>query len=254
MVRYRLLIEYHGGPFVGWQKLPDLATIQGALETAAAKLDGAPVRVYGAGRTDSGVHALGQVAHIDLSQDRGRKVADALNAHLRPLPIAVLKAERVDEDFHARFSAKSRHYRYVIINRRAALTVDKGLAWRMPMKLDTALMNQEAKVFLGTHDFSTFRDAACQAKSPVRTIDAIEVERFGERVEITVSARSFLHRQVRSMVGSLVDVGRGRRSAGWIAEILEACERTACGPIAPPDGLFLERVEYDDESGVAGAP
>ena len=245
MYRYRLLIEYHGGPFRGWQRLPDELTVQGCLEAAAAKLDGGPVEVYGAGRTDAGVHATGQVAHLDLTQDRPGKVADALNFHLRPHPICVLEAVRVEEEFHARFSARQRHYRYVILNRRAHLTLEAGLAWRVPSKLDAGAMQAAAQLLLGQHDFSTFRDTECQAKSPVRTLDAIDVARFGERVEITCRAQSFLHRQVRSMVGSLSEVGRGLHPPDWIAEILSAEDRTACGVVAPADGLYLERVDYD---------
>lgn len=245
MPRYRLLIEYHGGPFRGWQKLPGKPTVQAALEEAASKLDGRPVDVYGAGRTDSGVHATGQVAHMDLVIDRGEKVADAMNFHLRPHPVAILKAEKVDEDFHARFNATQRHYRYVVINRRADLTVDRGLAWRVPSRLDAAKMHEAAQAFVGTHDFSTFRDADCQAASPVKTLNGITVARYGERVEITCRARSFIHRQVRSMVGSLVEVGRGKQPVKWAREILEAADRTKCGPIAPADGLYLERVDYD---------
>jgi len=245
MARYKLLIEYHGGPFQGWMRLPGKPTVQGAIEAAAAKLDGGPVEVYGAGRTDSGVHAMGQVAHLDLAVDRPGKVADALNFHLRPLPIAILSAEKVDEDFHARFSAKARHYRFVIINRRADLTVEKGLAWRISPKLDAGTMHDAAQVLLGVHDFTTFRDVECQAKSPVKTLDKFDVARYGDRIECTLSAQSFLHRQVRSMVGSLVEVGRGKRNARWLTEILEARDRTACGPVSPPDGLFLEKVGYD---------
>ena len=245
MARYKLLIEYHGGPFQGWMRLPGKPTVQGAIEEAAAKLDGGPVEVYGAGRTDSGVHAMGQVAHLDFAVDRPGKVADALNFHLRPLPIGILKAEKVDEDFHARFSAKARHYRFVIINRRADLTVEKGLAWRISPELDARRMHDAAQVLLGTHDFTTFRDVECQAKSPVKTLDQFDVARYGDRIECTLSAQSFLHRQVRSMVGSLVEVGRGKRDARWLTEIMEARDRTACGPVSPPDGLFLEKVDYD---------
>jgi tRNA pseudouridine38-40 synthase len=245
MARYKLLIEYHGGPFQGWMRLPGKPTVQGAIEAAAAKLDGGPVEVYGAGRTDSGVHAMGQVAHLDFAVDRPGKVADALNFHLRPLPIAILKAEKVDEDFHARFSAKARHYRFVIINRRADLTVEKGLAWRIAPQLDARKMHDAAQVLLGTHDFTTFRDMECQARSPVKTLDRFDIARYGDRIECTLSAQSFLHRQVRSMVGSIVEVGRGKRDARWLSEILAATDRTACGPVSPPDGLFLEKVDYD---------
>lgn len=244
MQTYRLLIEYDGGPFNGWMRLPGLPTVQGYLEQAASQLDGQAVEVFGAGRTDSGVHATGQVAHITLRTARGRKVADALNFHLRPQPIAVLSATPVDESFHARFDAVQRHYRYVIINRRADLTIETGYAWRVPSKLDAALMDAAGQYLLGQHDFTTFRDTACQAKSPVRTLDGLKVARYGDRIEITLHALSFLHRQVRSIVGSLVDVGRGKRSPAWIGEILAAKDRTACGPIAPADGLYLERVDY----------
>jgi tRNA pseudouridine38-40 synthase len=245
MPRYRLLIEYHGGPFQGWQKLPGLPTVQGMLEAAAAQLDGAPVDVFGAGRTDSGVHATGQVAHMDLQTDRGRKVADAMNFHLRPHPIAVLKAEEVSEAFHARFNATQRHYRYEIVNRRADLTVGRGLAWRVPSKLSAENMHEAAQALIGTHDFTTFRDSDCQALTPVKTLNEIKVWREGERVIITCRAQSFIHRQVRSMVGSLVDVGRGKQPVRWIADILAATDRTQCGPIAPADGLYLTQVDYD---------
>lgn len=244
MPRYKLLVEYHGGPYQGWMKLPGIPTVQGALEDAAAKLDGAPVEVIGAGRTDAGVHATGQVAHMDLAQDRPDKVADAMNFHLRPHPIAVLKAEQVTDEFHARFNAAVRHYRYVILNRRADLTLERGLAWRVASRLDAAAMHTAAQLLLGNHDFTTFRDTACQAASPVKTLDSLDVACSGDRIEITCSARSFLHRQVRSMVGSLVEVGRGYQRPEWIAAILAAADRTACGPVAPPDGLFLERVDY----------
>ncbi|MEQ9316669.1 MAG: tRNA pseudouridine(38-40) synthase TruA [Henriciella sp.] len=243
----RLLIEYNGRPFNGWQRQAEQATVQGAIEAACEKLDGATVVVQGAGRTDAGVHATGQVAHLTLTKPRPiRTVADALNYHLRPAPIAILKAEEMDDAFHARFSATGRAYRYVIINRRADLALDKNLAWRVPQKLDTAAMQEAANHLLGEHDFTTFRDAECQAKSPVKTLDTLEVHKFGERVEITTTARSFLHRQVRSITGSLVEVGRGVREPDWMKEILEARDRTACGPVAPSDGLYLERVDYAD--------
>jgi tRNA pseudouridine38-40 synthase len=244
MPRYKLLIEYHGGPYQGWMRLPGIPTVQGALEEAAAKIEGAPVEVIGAGRTDSGVHATGQVAHLDLALGRPEKIADALNFHLRPHPIAVLKAEPVGDDFHARFGAAARHYRYVVINRRADLALERGLAWRIPSKLDAAAMQAGAQHVLGTHDFSTFRDTGCQAASPVKTLDRLDVARLGDRIEITCTARSFLHRQVRSLVGSLVEVGRGFQRPEWMYEILVAADRTACGPVAPSDGLFLERVDY----------
>ena len=246
MQRFKITIEYDGRPFFGWQRQDGQPSVQQALEEAAAKInDHAPVIVQGAGRTDRGVHATGQVAHFDLSTSRPvRKIADALNFHLRPDPVAVLSAEEVADDWSARFNATLRAYRYVIINRRADLTVDKGLAWRIPSQLDASAMDRAAKAVIGQHDFSTFRDAECQAQHPIRTLDKIDVARYGEGLEVTVEARSFLHRQVRSIVGSLVEVGRGARGEDWIGEILEARDRTKCGPVAPADGLFLERVEY----------
>ena len=245
MQRYKITIEYDGRPFFGWQRQDGQPSVQQALEEAAAVLDDAPVLMQGAGRTDRGVHATGQVAHFDLQKPRPiRKIADALNFHLRPHPVAVLEAEEVDADWSARFNATLRAYRYVIINRRADLTVDKGLAWRVPYKLDARAMDRAAKALIGQHDFSTFRDAECQAAHPIRTLDKIDVARYGEGLEVTVEAKSFLHRQVRSIVGSLVEVGRGARDEDWIADILDAKDRTACGPVAPADGLFLERVEY----------
>ena len=246
--RLRLLVEYDGRPYYGWQRQDGQPTVQGALERAAAKLDGQPVVVQGAGRTDAGVHATGQVAHLTLQKPRPvRKLCDALNYHLRPDPVAVLAVEEVDESFHARFDATGRAYRYIIQTRRAHLTFDKGLIWRIPFEIDVHAMQEAANYLIGEHDFSTFRDAACQAKSPVKTLDTLEVFRLADRVEITTTARSFLHRQVRSFTGSLVEVGRGRREPSWMKEILEARDRTACGPVAPADGLYLERVMYGDE-------
>ncbi len=245
MQRYKITIEYDGRPFFGWQRQDGQPSVQESLEAAAAKLDGAPVLVQGAGRTDRGVHATGQVAHFDLQSQRPlRKIADALNFHLRPDPVAVLDAEEVAPDWSARFNASLRAYRYVIINRRADLTLDKGRAWRVPYRLDVGAMDRAAKALLGQHDFSTFRDAECQARHAIRTLDKADVARFGDRLEVTVEAKSFLHRQVRSIVGSLVEIGRGARGEDWIADILAARDRTACGPVAPADGLYLERVEY----------
>ncbi len=250
MPRYRLTVEYDGRAFAGWQRQADQPSVQAALETAAEALDGAPVAVHGAGRTDSGVHATGQVAHLDLRVARPvDRLPDALNAHLRPVPVAVLSAREVDERFHARFSAIGRQYRYTIVNRRAPLTFERGLAWRVASRLDPNAMHAAAQALTGTHDFSTFRDSECQAETPVKTLDRIGVTRYGDVVEVTCSARSFLHRQVRSMVGSLVEVGRGKRPVAWIADILARADRAACGPVAPPDGLFLERVDYPDPAG-----
>lgn len=247
MTRYLLRVEYDGGPYWGWQRQDNGPTVQGALEAAAKKLTGEETLVYGAGRTDAGVHARGQAAHIDLhGAIPERKVADALNAHLRPEPVAVLSAQAVPDDFHARFNATKRYYRYEIINRRADLTLDNGLAWRIPYALDTDNMQTAAQTLLGRHDFSTFRDTQCQSKSPIKTLDALNITRQGTRIIITCSALSFLHKQVRSMVGSLVEVGRGQQKTSWIGDILAATDRTACGPVAPPDGLYLESVDYPD--------
>jgi len=245
MPRYKLLIEYDGAPFWGWQYQDKGPSVQGALEDAVKAMTGERVRVNGAGRTDAGVHALGQVAHIDLTKNyRADRVRDALNAHLRPHPIGVLSAEIVPDTFDARFSATRRHYIYRIVNHRANLALKAGQVWRVPRPLDVEAMHDAAQVLLGKHDFTTFRDTECQAKSPEKTLDALDVTRNGDEVNITTSARSFLHSQVRSMVGSLVWVGHGRWTAQDLRSALEARDRTACGPVAPPDGLYLVRVEY----------
>jgi tRNA pseudouridine38-40 synthase len=245
MPRYKLIIEYDGAPFSGWQIQDNGPSVQGALEDAVKAICGERVRVHGAGRTDAGVHALGQVAHCDVAKRfvPGR-LRDGLNAHLRPLPIGVLSADIVPDSFEARFSAKKRHYLYRIANRRANLALDIGRAWRLPRPLDTEAMHTAAQRLVGKHDFTTFRDTECQAKSPVKTLDQLDVVREGEAVHILTSARSFLHSQVRSMVGSLVWVGEGRWSADDLAAALAARERAACGPVAPPEGLYLVRVDY----------
>lgn len=246
MPRYKLTLEYDGGSFAGWQRQDGAPSVQQSLEEAAEAIDGAPVTAIGAGRTDAGVHALGQVAHIDLTKAiRADKVRDALNAHLRPHPIAVLQAEDAAPDFHARFDATARSYLYRIANRRADLALDRGRLWRVPQALDHAAMHRAAQALVGRHDFSTFRDSQCQADSPVKTLDRIEVTRSGEEIAIACSALSFLHRQVRSIVGSLVEVGRGKENERWIAEILAAADRTQCGPVAPPEGLYLVSVSYE---------
>ena len=245
MPRYKLIIEYDGTPFSGWQIQENAPTVQGALEAAVMAISGEPARVHGSGRTDAGVHALAQVAHCDIQKPfpPGR-LRDGLNAHLRPHPIGVLSAEKVDDSFEARFSAKRRHYLYRIVNRRADLTVERGRAWRVARPLDAAAMHEAAQGLIGKHDFTTFRDTECQAKSPEKTLDQLDVVRAGDEVSILTSARSFLHSQVRSMVGSLVWVGEGRWSADDLAAALAARNRAACGPVAPPDGLYLVRVEY----------
>jgi len=244
-MRYKLKIEYDGGPFQGWQRLPDAPSVQGALEDAVEKLTGVRSDVIGAGRTDAGVHAYGQVAHVDIEKPfEPFRLSEALNAHLRPHPIAVIEAEEARPDFHARFDATRRAYAYEVINRRAPLALDAGRAWRVGRPLDVKLMDEAAQILRGTHDFTTFRDTHCQAKSPVKTLDFAWVEGIEEQVIFHFEARSFLHRQVRSMVGTLVEVGLGKMSVADVAEALAAADRARCGPVAPPDGLYLTRVDY----------
>jgi tRNA pseudouridine38-40 synthase len=243
--RFKLTLEYDGGPFQGWQRVRSGASVQGALENAVEKLTGARAEMVAAGRTDSGVHACGQVAHLDLEKPFApQRLGDALNAHLRPHPIAVLKAEQAAPGFHARFDAVRRVYDYRIVVRRAPLTFDAGKAWRVGRALDVAAMGAAASRLLGQQDFTTFRDSACQAASPLKTLDVAAVRREGEAIILHFEARSFLHRQVRSMVGTLVEVGLGKRSADDVAAALAAKDRSRCGPVAPADGLYLMRVDY----------
>ena len=245
MPRYKLTVEYDGRPFAGWQIQADQLTVQGLLTAAVEALSGDKTLVQGAGRTDAGVHARAQVAHADLTKEwETDTIRDALNAHLRPHPIAILAAERAADDFNARTSAIRRHYLYRIINRRADLTLEAGRAWRVPRPLDAAAMHKAAQRLIGKHDFTTFRSTECQAKSPVKTLDILKVERSDEDVYVIAVARSFLHNQVRSMVGSLVPVGEGKWSPDDLGKALEARDRAACGPVAPPDGLYLSKVEY----------
>ena len=245
MPRYKLTVEYDGRPFAGWQIQADQLTVQGLLTAAVEALSGDKTLVQGAGRTDAGVHARAQVAHADLTKEWDTDtIRDALNAHLRPHPIAILAAERAADDFNARTSAIRRHYLYRIINRRADLTLEAGRAWRVPRPLDAAAMHKAAQRLIGKHDFTTFRSTECQAKSPVKTLDILKVERSDEDVYVIAVARSFLHNQVRSMVGSLVPVGEGKWSPDDLGKALEARDRAACGPVAPPDGLYLSKVEY----------
>jgi tRNA pseudouridine38-40 synthase len=248
MPRYKLIVEYDGAPFCGWQTQADQITVQGVLTAAVAALSGMTTLVQGAGRTDAGVHARGQVAHIDLAKEWPTDtIRDGLNAHLRPHPVAVLSAERVADDFNARGSAVKRHYMYRIINRRPDLTFDLKYAWRVGRPLDAAAMHIAAQRLIGKHDFTTFRSTECQAKSPNKTLDRLDVARDGEDVIVTSSARSFLHNQVRSMVGSLVNTGLsgpGAWSADDLAQALDARDRAACGQVAPPDGLYLMKVDY----------
>jgi tRNA pseudouridine38-40 synthase len=243
--RYKLTIEYDGRPFVGWQAQDNGPSVQSVLTDAITAFAGERAAVHGAGRTDAGVHALGQVAHVDLAKEWDNDtVRDAINFHLRPQPIAVLTAEQAEPTFDARFSATKRHYLYRIVNRRPDLTLAHNRAWRVPRPLDDAAMHAAAQKLVGRHDFTTFRAAECQAKSPVKTLDRLDVVREGDEVRVAASARSFLHHQVRSMVGSLVHVGEGKWSADDLAGALAACNRAACGQVAPPHGLYLVRVEY----------
>ncbi|MEO1490584.1 MAG: tRNA pseudouridine(38-40) synthase TruA [Pseudomonadota bacterium] len=245
MPRYKLTIEYHGAPFVGWQRQADGLSVQGVLEQAAARIDPAAPAIAGAGRTDAGVHATGQVAHVDLSATWDPfRLSEALNYHLKPHPVAVVAVDPVPEDFHARFSATARHYRYRIISRRAPLTLEAGLAWRVAYDLDADAMQDAARHLIGNHDFTTFRSAQCQAASPVKTLDVLDVRRDGAEISLILKARSFLHNQVRSFAGTLERVGAGKWHPDDVKTALEACERAACGPVAPPDGLYLTRVDY----------
>jgi tRNA pseudouridine38-40 synthase len=245
MPRYKLLIEYDGAPFVGWQVQERGLSVQGVLTDAIESFCGERVKVQGAGRTDAGVHALGQVAHIDLAQDwPADTVRDALTAKLRPHPVAVLAAEPIPEAFDARFSARKRHYLYRIVNRRADLTLERGRAWRLPRPLDDVAMARAARCLVGRHDFTTFRDTECQAKSPVKTLDQLDVVRAGDEVRVITSARSFLHTQVRSMVGALVYVGDGRWTEADLVSARDARQRAACARVAPPEGLYLVKVDY----------
>ena len=245
MPRYKLTIEYDGGPFVGWQIQDNGPSVQGVLAAAVEAFCGEKVSVQGAGRTDAGVHALAQVGHVDLAKDwDGDTVRDALNAHLRPHPVAVIAAERVDDSFDARFSAIRRHYLYRIINRRADLTFERGHAWRIAKPLDIPAMQAAAQRLIGRHDFTTFRNVECQAKSPVKTLDQLDVHRRADDVQVMASARSFLHSQVRSMVGALALVGEGKWTVDDVSVALAKRNRAACAPVAPPDGLYLARVDY----------
>ncbi len=245
MTRYKILIEYDGSDFVGWQRQDNGFSVQQALEEAIAKYSGETVALFGAGRTDSGVHAMGQVAHFDLARDDAPDtVRDAINFHLKPHAISVLAAEPVADDFNARLSAKSRSYLYRITNRRAPLSLGRGLSWWVPVPLDAAAMNTAAQTLIGKHDFTTFRATYCQARSPVKTLDVLNVTRAGEVIEVEVRARSFLHHQVRNMVGTLKLVGEGKWTADDVKAALEKKERAAGGPTAPPDGLYMVGVSY----------
>lgn len=248
MHRYRMLIEYDGSPYVGWQRQKNGPGVQAALERAVLAFTGEEVTLQVAGRTDTGVHALGQVSHVDLSRDwPERTVMDAINAHLakHKEPVAVLASAKVTDDFHARFSATARTYEYHIHNRMPPLTVDRTRAWWVKKHLDVDAMNAVGKLLLGTHDFTSFRAAQCQSLSPVKTLDRLEAVRAGERIVFTVHARSFLHNQVRSLVGTLKMVGEGAWDGARVLRILEARDHQLCGALAPPHGLYLAQVHYD---------
>lgn len=245
MTRFRLTIEYDGRPFMGWQRQAHGPSVQAAIEDAAAAITGETVTVHGAGRTDAGVHATGMVAHVDIERAfTPFRLREALNARLRPAPVAVIDCATAVDDFHARFSCVARHYEYRIVNRRAPLTFDAGLAWRVATPLDADAMHRAAQQLIGRHDFTTFRSAHCQADSPVRTLDRLDVVREGNTIRIFASARSFLHHQVRSMTGCLELVGRGKWSADDLKVALEARDRAALGLNAPPDGLYFIRADY----------
>ena len=245
MPRFKLTIEYDGTDFVGWQRQANGPSVQEAIEKAAVAYCQTDIVVHGAGRTDAGVHAKGQVAHVDLPRnDMGEKVRDALNAHLRPLPIAILKAELVGENFHARFSALERLYLYRLSVRRAPLAIEVNRAWWLARMLDVNAMTRAGQILIGKHDFTTFRATECQAKSPIKTLDEIRVESEGDMIEIWVRAKSFLHHQVRNIVGTLVLVGDGKWTVDDMVHALEAKDRKAGGPTAPPSGLYLISVIY----------
>lgn len=245
MPRYRILIEYDGRPYAGWQRQANAPSVQQTIEEAIERFSGETVSTRGAGRTDAGVHALGQVAHFDLAGHwQGGRIRDAMNAQLRPAPIAIIAAEPVPDSFDARRSATARHYLYRVVDRRAPAALEIDRVWDVRRRLDIEAMREGAAMLLGKHDFTTFRSADCQAKSPLKTLDALEIARRGDEVLFEVSARSFLHNQVRSMVGTLKKVGEGKWPPEAVGAALVARDRKACGPVAPPGGLYLVRVDY----------
>jgi len=245
MPRYRLTLEYDGGAFQGWQRQATGPAVQAALESAAAAFTGSTPEIVAAGRTDAGVHALAQVAHLDLERDwTPERLAGAFNAHLRPLPIVVIEARATEPDFHARFSAIGRRYLYRVLDRRSPPVIERGRVWHVPIGLDAELMQEAAQTLLGRHDFTSFRSSECQAPDPVKTLDRIFVVRQGAEIVLRVAARSFLHHQVRVIVGTLKLVGERSRLVGFVAEALAARDRSAAGPTAPAEGLYLEAVTY----------
>ena len=245
MPRYKLTIEYDGTPYTGWQSQLEGNAVQNHVEDAIERFCGQRIATQAAGRTDAGVHALGQVIHLDLEKDVDAfKVAEAINFHLKPKPIVVVAWEKVDDSFEARFSAKARHYEYQILNRRVRPALDHMRVWKVLPPLDEKKMHEAAQLVLGKHDFTTFRASLCQAKSPIRTLDRLDVTREGETIFVNVSALSFLHNQVRSLVGSLKMVGEGKWSPTDFRKALDAADRKACGPVAPAHGLYLTQVDY----------
>ncbi|WP_457941040.1 tRNA pseudouridine(38-40) synthase TruA [Mesorhizobium sp. 10J20-29] len=250
MPRYRLDVEYDGTPYSGWQRQAGQPSVQQAIEQAVLGFCGEEISLRGAGRTDAGVHATGQVAHLDLVREwPDDTVRDAINAHLRMAreSVSILAAGAVPDSFDARFSATARHYLYRILNRRASPALEKNRVWWVPAMLSAEAMHEAAQMLVGRHDFTTFRSVQCQAKSPLRTLDRLDVTQAGDLIEVRASARSFLHNQVRSMVGTLKRVGEGAWTAGDVQAALEAKDRSACGAVAPPDGLYLMRVDYPPE-------
>jgi tRNA pseudouridine38-40 synthase len=246
VTRFKFILEYDGSAFVGWQRQDNGMSVQQALEEAVLKTCAETVTAHGAGRTDAGVHATGQVAHVDVAKEfAAEKLQAALNFHLKPWPVAIVMAEVAPPDFHARFSATGRAYLYRIINRRPPLTIEEGRAWLVNAPLDADAMHEAAQVLVGKHDFSTFRASLCQAQSPVKTLTRLAVSRTGEEIDIIAEARSFLHHQVRNMVGTLRLVGEGKWTKADLRAALDAHDRTKGGPTAPPQGLYLTGVKYD---------
>jgi tRNA pseudouridine38-40 synthase len=247
MTRFKLTIEFDGAPYMGWQRQPHGPSVQQAIEDAAFAVTGEETLVYGAGRTDAGVHALAMVAHVDIEKEiTPFRLSEALNAKLRPEPIAILDCEEVEDEWHARFDCTGRSYRYRIVNRRAPLALEAGRAWRIARKLDHQAMHEAAQVLVGRHDFTTFRSAHCQSESPVKTLDQLDVSRDDDVVNVEAKARSFLHHQVRSMVGCLALVGQGRWSKEDLLAALEAADRDRLGLNAPPEGLYFIAAKYPD--------
>ena len=248
MTRFRLLVEYDGRPFMGWQRQAHGPSVQQAIEEAVQSITGETAVLHAAGRTDAGVHAIAMTAHVDIAKAiTPFRLSEGLNARLRPLPVAILGAEPVSDDWHARFSCIGRRYVYRIVNRRAPLALEAGRAWQVAVPLDAEAMHAAAQRLVGLHDFTTFRSAHCQSESPVKTLDRLDVKRAGDRIEVHAAARSFLHHQVRSMVGCLQLVGRGKWTADDLQAALEARDRAGLGLNAPPDGLYFAAALYPDE-------